>query len=499
LPELTVEKVSVRFGGVQALDGVDLSVRTGTVTGLIGPNGAGKTTLFNVITGLQSPTRGAVHLDDQDITKMRPHRRARLGISRTFQRLEMVGALSARENVQLAAEAQASRVPEGLTLHQWVAQLLERVGVASVADEPADTLPTGLARLVEVARALATRPAFVLLDEPSSGLDRAETEALGRVLLSLAAEGVGVLLVEHDMGLVMSTCEHVVVLDYGEVIAGGDPGTIKNDPAVQQAYLGTAEPVDDGTRPGPPVAAPAREAAWGREAPPALELKDVRAAYGRIEVLHGVSLAVRDGAVCALLGPNGAGKSTLLKVISGRLPVTGGSVSIAGEPLVRPRPARLARQGICAIPEGRAVFPNLTVTENLLMCTYRGDGLSADVIEQKTFERFPRLGQRRKQLAGTLSGGEQQMLALARAMFTHPRLLLLDEISMGLAPTLVDSLYDTVGQLVADEHLTVLVVEQFAHKALALATDAAVLIHGEIAKTGTPEEIGDYVSSAYLT
>jgi branched-chain amino acid transport system ATP-binding protein len=203
--------------------------------------------------------------------------------------------------------------------------------------------------------------------------------------------------------------------------------------------------------------------------------------------------------VCALLGPNGAGKSTLLKVISGRLPVTGGSVSIAGEPLQRPRPARLARQGICAIPEGRAVFPNLTVTENLLMCTYRGDGLSADVIERQTFERFPRLGQRRKQLAGTLSGGEQQMLALARAMFTHPRLLLLDEISMGLAPTLVDSLYDTVGQLVADEHLTVLVVEQFAHKALALATDAAVLIHGEIAKTGSPEEIGDFVSRAYLT
>jgi branched-chain amino acid transport system ATP-binding protein len=224
----------------------------------------------------------------------------------------------------------------------------------------------------------------------------------------------------------------------------------------------------------------------------------VRAGYGRIEVLHGVSLELDEGSVCALLGPNGAGKSTLLKVVSGRLPATEGTVSVFGDVLRRPRPARLARQGVCSIPEGRAVFPNLTVRENLLMHSYRGRRFDGRRLEEQAFERFPRLSLRHRQLAGTLSGGEQQMLALARALFTEPRLLLLDEISMGLAPLVVEELYDTVAQLVAREKLTVLVVEQFAQMALSIATQAAVLVHGEIVQAGTPAEVGAYVADAYL-
>ena len=229
---------------------------------------------------------------------------------------------------------------------------------------------------------------------------------------------------------------------------------------------------------------------------PALELKDITAAYGRIEVLHGVSLVIPSGSVFALLGSNGAGKSTVLKVASGRLEPTGGCLHVAGIHVNGADPDRLARAGVCTIPEGRGVFPNLSVTENLRMMTYRGNLKIRDV-EERAFARFPRLGQRRKQLAGTLSGGEQQMLAMARALTSEPSLLLLDEISMGLAPIIVAQLYDLVRGL-SDDGISILVVEQFAQTALAIADYAAVLAHGQITRVGQPQDISDEVSAAYL-
>jgi len=240
---LQVENVSVRFGGLTAVDGATFSVDAGGVSGLIGPNGAGKTTLFNVITGLQPPTDGRVVLDGTDITRRRPHRRARLGLARTFQRLEVFGSLSARENVLVALEMRRRWNRTGGDLVAEADALLDRVGIAAVADRRVELLPTGTARLVEVARALATGPKLLLLDEPSSGLDEAETDALGRLLRELAASGLGVLLVEHDMPLVMETCSHIAVLDFGRIIAGGAPSAIRDDPAVQRAYLGDARPV----------------------------------------------------------------------------------------------------------------------------------------------------------------------------------------------------------------------------------------------------------------
>jgi branched-chain amino acid transport system ATP-binding protein len=229
---------------------------------------------------------------------------------------------------------------------------------------------------------------------------------------------------------------------------------------------------------------------------PALELRDVTAAYGRIEVLHGVSLTVPPGSVFALLGPNGAGKSTVLKVASGRLTPTGGCVHIAGTHLNGAPPQRLAQAGVCSIPEGRGVFPNLTVAENLRMMSYRG-GVTARSIEETAYARFPRLGERRSQLAGTMSGGEQQMLAMARALTTEPSLLLLDEISMGLAPLIVSELYEVVGHLAA-EGISILVVEQFARTALAIADYAAIMVQGRITRVGQPQDVADEISAAYL-
>ena len=228
---------------------------------------------------------------------------------------------------------------------------------------------------------------------------------------------------------------------------------------------------------------------------PALELRAVRASYDRIEALHGVSLAVPPASVFALLGPNGAGKTTTLKVASGRLRPVEGCVHVAGVHVNSARPAAMAKAGICSIPEGRGIFPNLTVDENLRMMSFRG--VSSADIEAQTYARFPRLAERRTQLAGSLSGGEQQMLALSRALTTNPAVLLLDEISMGLAPMIVAELYDVVGQLAA-AGLAILLVEQFARTALTVADYAALIVGGQIQRVGEPADIADVVSASYL-
>ena len=233
---LEVRGVSVRFGGVIALLGVSLSARAGEVTGLIGPNGAGKTTLFNVISGLQRPDRGNIMMGANDITRKGPHRRARMGLGRTFQRLELFGTLSVADNVRVALES------FGGSNKAAAVAILDRVGLGPSASESVSSLSTGSARLVELARALSIDPSVLLLDEPCSGLDEHETEVLGELLTSVAAEGRAVVLVEHDTDLVLRVCTTVHVLDFGEVIASGSPEAIRHDPVVQRAYLGQVTP-----------------------------------------------------------------------------------------------------------------------------------------------------------------------------------------------------------------------------------------------------------------
>ena len=228
---------------------------------------------------------------------------------------------------------------------------------------------------------------------------------------------------------------------------------------------------------------------------PILELRGMRAAYGRIEVVHGVDLTVEPGSVMAILGPNGAGKSTTLKVCAGLMAPTGGDYLLAGRRVNGVTPDALARAGLCLIPEGKGIFPNLTVRENLWMATHTGTPLKT--VEEIAYHRFPRLGERRKQLAGTMSGGEQQMLAMARGLATGPRLLLLDELSMGLAPIIVEELFAIVAQ-VASEGVSILIVEQFAQTVLGVADRAAIMVHGRIEKVGAPTELADELSAAYL-
>jgi branched-chain amino acid transport system ATP-binding protein len=241
MPLLQVAEAEVRFGGVHALRGVDLTVEAGNVTGLIGPNGAGKTTCFNAICGLQTLSAGRIIFDGTDMTGLKPHKRARLGIARTFQRLEVFGSLSVRENVLAAAEIRRRWSHDRSNAAAHADAALARVGLTSLANRAADTLPTGQARLLELARSLATRPRLLLLDEPSSGLSDTESEELGDLLVQLAEAGMGVLLVEHDMELVMRVCTQINVLDFGAVLMAGSPADVRADDRVRAAYLGAAE------------------------------------------------------------------------------------------------------------------------------------------------------------------------------------------------------------------------------------------------------------------
>ncbi len=247
---LEVDSISVRFGGLMALSDVSLHADADRVTGLIGPNGAGKTTLFNTVCGLQPARTGRVRLDGKDVTRLAPHKRARRGLARTFQRLEIFGSLSVRENVLVAAEIHrrwsgGHEQPEAVT-----DEILDRLALRDIGGALVDVLPLGMARVIEVARALATRPRVLLLDEPSSGLDPAETAWLGRLLVGLAADGLAVVLVEHDVGLVMQTSAQIYALEFGRIIAGGPPEEVRRNEDVQAAYLGSTFANTSGGGPG---------------------------------------------------------------------------------------------------------------------------------------------------------------------------------------------------------------------------------------------------------
>ncbi|HXZ02917.1 MAG TPA: branched-chain amino acid ABC transporter ATP-binding protein/permease [Stellaceae bacterium] len=482
--DLVAEALTVAFGGIRAVADVSFRAKAGKITSLIGPNGAGKSTLLNLLSGFCRPKAGAVWLGAQALAGLPPHKVARAGIARTFQTSRLFAELSVLDNVAVALRGPRLGGLFPVVSGRGAAEerrraesLLRFVGYDGPSDRAAADLAHVDRRLVEIARALATRPAVLLLDEPAAGLGEADTRRLAAQLRRIAAAGIAVVLVEHDMGLVMELSDRVVVLDAGRCIAAGPPAAVQSDPVVIKAYLG-----DGDVRPRP------RPSPLPAEAPPALSVAALEAGYGAVPVLKDITIDVRAGELVAVLGANGAGKSTMMRAVSGLLrPVSGtirvGAVDIAQEPA-----HRVVRTGVVLVPEGRQVFPDLAVIDNLRLGAYARSGAAVEADIERLLARFPILRERRHQRAGLLSGGEQQMLVLARGLVAAPRVLLLDEPSLGLAPAVIARLFAALAEL-REEGVTLLLVDQMAAMALALADRAYILETGRVVGAGAAAEI----------
>ncbi|WP_238369828.1 branched-chain amino acid ABC transporter ATP-binding protein/permease [Heliomarina baculiformis] len=489
---LRVSGLGISFGGVKAVSGAAFEARPGEVTAIIGPNGAGKTTLLNMISGFYRPGEGRIETGGTDIAGWSMHATARQGIARTYQATRLFGSLSAEENVLAAfPRGRFSGVftALGTAERRAMAQgLLQLVGYEGAAETLASDLPHVDRRLIEIARALAMRPRMLLLDEPAAGLMQGDKRAMSQVLRRLADAGIAVVLVEHDMELVMGISDRILAMDAGEPIAFDTPEAVRADARVIAAYLG------EGT-----LSVPARSLAHEPGAMDTLIAKDLCAGYGAADVLQSVNLRVGKGELVALLGANGAGKSTFLRTVSGLMAPTSGHVILNDGYIGGLPPHQIVERGVVLVPEGRQVFPELSVAYNIELGAYRRKTRPDASELEAILQRFPRLRDRLHARAGLLSGGEQQMMAIARGLMASPKLLLLDEPSLGLSPGMVEELYAILAEL-RNDGITILLVDQMASLALAAADRGYILEQGRIVAAGSAQELlqDDALIAAYL-
>jgi branched-chain amino acid transport system ATP-binding protein len=540
---LTVKDLGKSFGGVKAVDGISFELEAGELLALIGPNGAGKSTTFNMVNGQLQADRGSIHFAGKELVGLAPRDIWRLGVGRTFQIAETFSSLTVIENVQMALLSHAGQVfsffKTARTHERTRAlELLEQVGMASQADRPCSALAYSDVKRVELAIALANRPRLLLMDEPTAGMAPKERNALMVLTKKLVLEQqIAVLFTEHSMDVVFAHADRMIVLARGRLIAQGKADDIRKDAKVQEVYFGSGATFEgEASGSGPTAQAQSTEDlakaspkaqlapdAHNRlsavqkvedvdkdvsvrgETQPLLSVQSLKAWYGAAQILYDVSFQVKRGEVVALMGRNGAGKSTTMKALMGLLEKRTGDVQFMGRDISKDAAHRIAASGLGYVPEDRRIFTDLTVLENLEVGRQKArlwpDGSAAPTwTVQQLFTLFPNLGEMPRRPGGQMSGGEQQMLTVARSLMGNPYLVLLDEPSEGVAPVIVEQMVQMILEL-KKQGVSILLSEQNLHFARLVCDRAYVLEKGQIRFSGTMTELdaNEHVRQTYLS
>ncbi len=479
-----IRGLTKRYAGVTAVDNVELVISRGEVLGIIGPNGAGKSTLVGLIGGAINPSSGTIRYAGTDITALPASERARRGIGRTYQIPRPFLDMTVTENLEVALYSASPLISARVAAGE-VRAMLARTGLSGERERIARDLPLLRRKRLEIARALMLKPQLLLLDEVGAGLVDAEVSELVDLIRALNDGKTSILIIEHVIRIVRECCRRVAVLHTGAKFVEGATAEVLADKKVASIYLGTAHGSNSALPERPeavstaPVRAPSKVL---------LQLANLTAGYGQARVLTGINLEVRSGEAVAILGTNGAGKTTLANAISGMVRATGGSIHFDGRNVTNMSSHVRVRHGIAHCMEGRRIFSTLTVEENLLIAARNIDRQTREQRLDDVYRLFYALHSRRDNVGTSLSGGEQQMLAIGRSLMSGPKLIIFDEISLGLAPIMMDRLYEALQQL-RRSGLTMLIIEQDVDRALELADRACVLERGRMALSGSAAEI----------
>ena len=483
---LIVSGLTKRFGGLVAVKDMALQVGAGEILGLIGPNGSGKSTVMKLIMGIERPDKGSVRINGTEVAGWPSHKIARMGAGIVFQHSRPLHRQTVLENIKLAL------LPDKLTrlfadpaIDEHASAIAARVGLSAVLDRRPATLPFADLRKIEIAKAIARDPQVLLIDEPFAGLTSTETAAFSDLICELRDDGRAVLLVDHNVKSVSRLVDRVLAMYVGERIAEGTAEEVMRNETVRRVYLGGS------------IETAARPESSFRDSVPFLEVDNVSVQYGKAQALQNISIHIHAGEFVSVVGLNGAGKTTLFNAISGFLPYSG-NIRREGSSLRGQTAAAIARGGIVQCPENRELFTDMTVRENLDL---GGQHLSHGESDEQIawlFNLFPILRERQKQAAGTLSGGEQQMLTIARALMMKPKLLILDEPTLGLAPVVLEQLSKALERLRQTTSITVLLGEQNVTFALPHADRVYMLEHARIVWEGEPAKFAAGVGTGYL-